>query len=597
MSSLEFQQVQAMTFVDPRVAIDTKPKWVIRQGPPNVSYENIQAPSTAMTAQTIQLQVPNLTTIVDREMKMVHDVKIVFQGVATGGAVVVNVGDMDALRRLPIQQMLSAQNLKLNQENITSIPNQYIQQFGRYQSNDLCDTELSTAPMYSDSYAEYNQFIQYGDVRNALGNFGDNERPLRGGFAPYSIDYNNATGASMSFLFEEPLQVSPLKYNFPHQDKGFVGLNNITVNMTYQNNPQMIWSHANGTGTTSTLTSVVPSYNAAPTLYANFMDANNLFAAPDPSKPYYYEILTPDAVLQNYGSVAPGAQFTAQSAVVQLTSLPKAIMVYAKERLQDMTFSSTDTTAWIRSLQVAFMNKQNILANASPRELYRIARQNGYQGSWLDWSKFSGSVLVLVFSKDIPIPATQATSLQGKFQVQVQQAACTSLYPTRTVNFDFWLVTLYEGIFEIKGGQSNSNSAVLSTLNILDATKLPQADLDGLVLGGDLFGKIKSFFTKTIPGVARKVYGVAQKVAPVVQTIASLHPATAKFVPQIEQARRLTGTGLQGGRLDGDYHICPTGGCAQCGGVGKIKRSDLRSKMVGSGLPDMNEDEEEMQYY
>lgn len=601
--------IKKLAFVDPKIDVSKQPTYVFRAGSSQIAYNNYPSNSNSNINQSFNIPVSSLETIVDREIKQLNPINIKFQGVINNGmtGTLINIGSQDALRRFPIQRQLSNLTLSVNSSNITTSPNLYMAAFSEYQKRDLEQTELSTAPSMKDAYAEYNQYISRGAVRNSLGDYGDNGYEVpRGAYTPDVIDYNNSTGASLNFNFlQESLMISPLTYNFPAADKGLAAISNLQVVETFQNNPQMIWSHASGTGSISTLTNVTWSYNQVPTVVTNFLAPNNAFAPFDARKPLYYDMISYYYQTALYATpVTPLATFQPTSAVFQINSLPRCMMIFVAEQLSSQTVISSDTFAWIKSINCSFGNMNNILANANPQELFLLSRANGYQGSWQRWSQFVGSPLVLQMGKDVPLENNETASMAGKYQFQVTSSTCQSLYPTRTVTFNMVVVALLEGVLTVTGGEAQVANGVITQEDILSAATLPRVDAHSLMVGagGNIFDSIRGFFNHSVPGIFRKaveyapkIFDVARKVIPVVNQLGG--PAAQRYTAPVSS---ILGSGgrsrrhrrMRGGNLDtceekGEcgHQSCegPEGGCAECDGVGRIKNSDLRSKMMGSG--------------
>lgn len=622
---LNEKQIQAMGVVDPRIDVNRKVKWVLGHGSPMVSYNQFNSNNNSNTLQQIVPTITSVNSIIDRDVEFAGDIKVIVAGTSTGSNNILNFGNGDALRKNPFQRNVSAMNLKINGNTQSITPSAYINNIAWYESDKLEFTKGSVCPSYRDRYAEYNQYLTYGSVKNALGDYGDADTSiLRGAYKPYSIDYNVSTGASVNFKIQEPLQISPLKFGL-YADKGFVGVDTFEIDLQFSANQQMILSHQTGAGALSTITSASWSFNSAPNLVMTQRDANNLVAPINPSKTYYYELLYPVISQTSVGNVAANATFNVNSAVVQLTSIPRSVLIMAKEinaqaagSVLGESIISTDTCAYMTQLNIQWMNTQNMFSSATPQDLYRVAVKNNYAGSWLDWSVFNGSPLLLHYGEDIYLNPGEAPSLKGKYQLQLNSSSFTSLYPTRTVNFQLYLVNFYEGLMAITRGSASTNTSVLDQIDVLNSQDLPMVDKNSLMsesnLGGSFFDTIKSFFSSTLPAAVKKGYELTTEYAPKV-----LHAAESAL-PYVQQAERLAseygklrkGKGLEiggdGGRMRHGRHrlrgrgFCEEqgqcghrecegeGGCIACEGhpteVGRMSKDDLRSRLMGHGFTD-----------
>jgi hypothetical protein len=602
-------EIDIFNVPDPRLDIDKPIKWAIPLGAPQQAFNIYPAQSTNNSQQTIQAQVSAPTTLVDREWRLINDIKVILAGTSTGSNNLVNIGSFDALRRNPIQRNMTQLSLNINGEATSIKPNIFTNNQAWYASDKLQNTELSTSPQFLDRYAEYRDYLDYGAALNSLGAGGDNGYMIpRGAFVPYSTDYNTSTGASMNFLIEEVLEMKPLSSSL-QSDKAFSGIENIELDFTFNSsNQQMIWSHATGAGCVSTINSVSWTYNTQPILELTTFRGNPLIALPDPNRKQYFDNLYPNPQSQNFGLVAPGATFGPTTQTLSLLSIPDFFLLMSKEDPSSESCISTDTCAWVNQLQLTFMEAQALLNNATPRDLYRMARKNGYKGNWKDWSQFSGSPLIIRMGEDVPLPVGEASSLGGKWQIQLTQSTFTSLYRTRTVNFTLYMIPYYSGVYTIAYGQAQAKSSILTAENIAKSGKLPMVDKIELtaeaLAGGDFFSNFKSFFTRTLPSIYRKTKETIPKVLNEVESfvpyvkqgekiyseLASLRGKHGGVVRRPRHHRRMVGHGL--GACGECNHVeCEgEGGCVACDNMentipeGRLNGENLRSRLVGNGL-------------
>lgn len=609
--------VDPFSIPDPRIDIDRKPKWAFTLGPTETSFNSYPNNNISTNQQTYVATVNNQYTIIDPLVRTVYDVNINMAGTSITGANLYNPGSFDCLRRSPINRMISSQILTINGASVTTQPQQYVNLQSWYESDKLSDTKLSATPQYQDRFSEYRDWLDYGSVKNCCGNFGDNERPLRGAYQYYTGTISS-TGASVSYELNEVVQSNPLSWGLV-QKKGLIGVTTFKLQQIFDTNQQMILSHCTGAGAQSTITSVSYSLNAAPSIDLVYYDQNPLVSNFDPMKSYFYELLTPNPQNTVLSSVLPGASFTANSVVLQLTEIPRAVLLFAAENFdENQTLVSTDTCAALDRLSLTFMNKQSIFEAASPVQLYDIAVKNGYKGSWLDWSQFSGSPLLLMFGEDIPVKAGEASSSEGKYQVQIKSSTYRSLYRTRTVTFYYFTIPYYEGIFEIKGGMAKQNFALLNPAIIASAKELPRVEQQELrseaMAGGDFFGNLKSFFTKTVPTALRTAIPVAKQLAPfipgygqVISRAADIADKGLTMVGRGGRGRRMRGRGFADEcENEGDcgHPQCQgRGGCIACQGktqqVGNLSKNDLQRRLLGNGLslePEQYEETEVIEY-
>ena len=105
---------------------------------------------------------------------------------------------------------------------------------------------------------------------------------------------------------------------------------------------------------------------------------------------------------------------------VQLNSIPSRVYVFVTRADTDMRFTDTDTYAALENVNISFDNRDSILSNAQPYDLYQIAVKNGTNLSWPQWSSKVGGVLALDFGEDVPLRANQAPSLRGSYNLSMR---------------------------------------------------------------------------------------------------------------------------------------------------------------------------------
>jgi hypothetical protein len=78
------------------------------------------------------------------------------------------------------------------------------------------------------------------------------------------------------------------------------------------------------------------------------------------------------------------------------TVLPDTIAIYvARQRLYDQANQLDMTTMRITSLNIKLQNDSNLLANASPYQLYSMSLKNGLKMDWHDWY-YGGKCIILI---------------------------------------------------------------------------------------------------------------------------------------------------------------------------------------------------------
>jgi hypothetical protein len=267
----------------------------------------------------------------------------------------------------------------------------------------------------------------------------------------------------------------------------------------------------------------------------------------------YYSVV--DFPTQSLNSYAPGQTFQIPMSSIQLNGIPKRLVIFAGQNTtalsQDKGFlSDTYLSLAQTSPLVLTWNNNQFLASYTNKQLYDLSVSNGYDGSYAQWSKHRGSVLVLEFGKDIGLMPDQAPGLGGNFQLQVN-ASFTNTNPTQTiVNPTFHCVVVYEGVFAIDNGSCSTEINVLNKNQVLSANVMPSIKFTPSkdIYGGDLFQGLRNFFSeKVLPLI---------KESKIASNLANLIPVAGPAISQslknigygVQKPRRRRGAALSGGR-------------------------------------------------
>lgn len=121
---------------------------------------------------------------------------------------------------------------------------------------------------------------------------------------------------------------------------------------------------------------------------------------------------------------------------IQLSSIPKFLVIFcSKVPAANLTpavaadntglayncFSTvTDGCASITRVSITFNNVTGLLSTASQNDLYNMSCRNGYCGTYDDFVKHKGSIIIIDLAKDIGLDALSAVSSAGAYNYNVQ---------------------------------------------------------------------------------------------------------------------------------------------------------------------------------
>lgn len=206
------------------------------------------------------------------------------------------------------------------------------------------------------------------------------------------------------------------------------------------------------------------------------------------------------------------------SQVINISTIPRRIYIYARQQTSDLTYTSTDTFAGISSLQLQFGNYDNVLANASPEQLWQMSVRHGLSMSWPEFSGQPmnymsgtqnlqygqvGSVIIIEPGIDFGLSSLELAGLNEKLTIQAYATIFNPnvASPSASINYSFYVVTVTDGVLSIPGsGQSLTQIGVVKASDVINnhGPIMEYNTMEGFE-GGDFMGgrggeKIKKFF-------------------------------------------------------------------------------------------------------
>ena len=147
----------------------------------------------------------------------------------------------------------------------------------------------------------------------------------------------------------------------------------------------------------------------------------------------------------------------------------------ARENVRDGALSSiarqTDTFAKIEGISVQWGTKPNLLSDADTWDLYNMSVRNGNDQTWLQWSKFQGSVACLVPGSDLPLESDEAngvaTKINAQFRITIRNIS------TDQTTFTLFIIPIEEGYSINQNRRINHFINPLSKGSVLTAQPSP----------------------------------------------------------------------------------------------------------------------------
>lgn len=561
--------------LDPRVDLGKPTSYAIEDGARLVNFETTNAPSSGAGGSSLTFtnsDPPGPGVIVDKKVIIGITYKLTFTrtGAPNGQPVIgyeplpgyayptdqVRALGTDGPRYLPIAQTTNSMTVIINNASANGQIYDYIEPLMRYTAGRNYDeSQLSLAPCVQDQFQDYGDFLYYGSNRNVLGSYGENAyESTRGGFPLIWIASNGlgdgnpgtVTTAVVYLTSYEPIFVSPCDFGVMNQ-RGFYGVNTFRLTLNTTGDLTRVWCHNSNTAKggwalTSASCVIAPNGDTVtysngintglPALYFTYLSPKILETVPSFNVyPYYY---LDDQAFQDVKTVASFSEASYKTNAFKLDSVPKYLYVYVRKSNSTRTYSDTDTYAFIKNVSLTFANSSNLLASASPLQLYQMSVKNGCSLSWAQWSKYVGSVVCIDFSQDIGLPDDMFVGMRDP-NAQLSVQVTWQNLSASAVSYSVYCIPSYSGIFDITEGQASAFSGIVSLKDYLGVGDVHTMDY---VDAHNFYG---GSFTNRLRDVGRKILPAAKAVAKAAPTIAKyVAPVVSpRFAPEIQKGAEL----------------------------------------------------------
>jgi hypothetical protein len=517
-----FPQFPITVTDDPRTTLFAPKSYNIKKSGKQQTYQIYPANSYSSSNITINCPPNNKNMILNRDplIHIVMDVKF------TGALPLIGV--TDSLRQFPFASICTTANARINGSNVSVLTSELVHPLMRFAQSRKNRTNQSFTPSMADSYQNYSDSALYGSARDPLAQWGAvGQEVSRGGY-PY-VDLG---GGVYRFDIYEPLYLlSPFEFSTDTAHTGLINVNSLEFQFLL-GDLSRVWSHSSLGGA---ITGVSVTFASVPELL--FLSITSQDTTPLPaSMTYPYDPI--NRFITNVGTVAPGAQYTVTSQNVQLGAIPKRVFIWARRRIQDWDFKTSDSFAYIKNVSLQWNNQSALLSTARDVDLYRISVTNGFtqDGGWPAAKAYSGYILALDPSLDLSLGPMEAVGLQENFQFTATVTFVN--INSQAVNYDLTICTVDDGLCTINSnGSSMMQTGILTKEAILSSLSAPKIDYRDLKLleGGNLFSRLKSF-----------VHTPAKVVGDIARGVASAAPYVSRGADALAE---LTAEGLSGGRM------------------------------------------------
>lgn len=554
---------------DPK--LDIVPRvYYAQQGAASLTHQQVTATSATQSQVKFTAYTPSVNVGVDRRMYMEYTMRFTF-GVNADGVPLPNVvSTSTGFRQYPIASTIESINLKLNNSTISQNLDDIIHALHRYGTNaQERNHYMSGSPAYPDQMPAYINNTQNWSMditsggRNPFVEYSSNPIEVTRNIKPWVYDVVYGTGGqdfvrSFDVTFREPIFLPLLNWS-DHEALCLFGIQTIDLTVSHSSFLRMLEGAWDVGDVPSSIT-----IEGKPILHLFFVSPQLNQEIPKLLTYPYYEIgryvtTTDRVLLANIKSNTPSptpesAGCTNQVTInnIQLQSIPKRIYIFAQPK---RTTESPEAAQYpncfgrINNISINWNSVAGRLSTCRPSDLYRMSVKNGLDMSWLQFSRFCGSVLCVVPSLDLGISPLESGGSRGSYQLAYNMSF-TNLF-NDDLPYDVYTVPIAEGFCTINDSFVSVDVGVLTESSVASA---PFADAGAYNELKNMYGGFAGFSKIDLKKTARVIRDIVGRVAPIVQQVSENIPdSRAQAVAQVAKtvgkyANKRKGSGLSGGQ-------------------------------------------------
>ena len=539
---------------DSRLDVTDAVSYAVHKGGQNMTSSTFRAISETPSSVTFNIQVPSEQTIIDRRVMWQSTVMLQLNVTAPAGINPINLAVSDALAPFPLHQLATVMTATINNNSVSLNVRDVLPALLRFHDRRELERYNGMTPVAYDLLANYSDGI--GANLNSLGawsNSADNDLLPRGAFqldgisttlnagslpavctlpTPVQIAAGYVGPIYIQFTVTEPLLLSPFIWANPQSNnQGFYGVQN--MNFVFNiGDASRVWRTANVNnavsagntpfGNTYITSASVASFKGSKLIF-NLLTPHpeDLFPARN-SVPFWEAPRFITSNISKFNGFQPSLTTaipqvqTISTSSLQLNQIPDKIIIQVRNPLGSCAWGNPDAFLCINGISINFNNQSGILASATQQDLYRYSVENGYNGSWAEFSGFatlpdpttgfgrkipsSGSLLILEFGKDIQLTESYyASGSLGNFNLQIQLQVYNQ-FPY-DITPEIVLIPINSGLFVNERGTSSTYTGILTKSDVLSASAQEpyyQTSVKRMV-GGSFLDSLKSVAGKVLP--------------------------------------------------------------------------------------------------
>ena len=581
---------------EPRLELNNQRSFVIVKGGQTVTYQ--QYPATAYSTSSFNFitNPPGRKNVLDRVAIIEVDVNLAFSGPGDGSGTLMIQSGRDAFRAYPISSITQTLTCQINGFPVTIELSDVAHLLSRFHTNmENKNSYLSIFPQMEDNYQNY------ADADNANNNplapYHTNSTQQPRGAYPMVITNNTNTSANVRATLREYITLPPFIFD-GHEAGGLTNLDTLQFDFTLSTALARIWSRSTANHVPISNGGITVTFPSAPKLFLGWITPRLTQEIPRVMTYPYFQISR--YVSSGNDELGPNASNDLQSQVIQFSSIPRKLYIFAKQSNTIINNSVqnqvkyTDTFLKITKININWDNIDGVLSGASPNNLYELSVANGMKMPFVEWNGLSydcgqnvGSTPVtlglsagpvcLELGKDLGLRDNQAEGMLDKINFQVT-VSVTNVNQTETLKPDLYVVAVYDGVLEIFDNSARAYIGVINGHDILTVPVNHEVSYNSLekIYGGDFFSKFKDIAGKVVSGL-KQSKAISNILGAVPHPYAQVGSNIARSLGFGEGAR--AGSARAGGVLMGGCDMCQGRcGCGEGEGEGGV--------LVGGRLAD-----------
>jgi hypothetical protein len=305
----------------------------------------------------------------------------------------------------------------------------------------------------------------------------------------------------------EPLFLSPFA-NSENDKAGFLGLNNLVLNINIDNSCRRLWSSSTGWITNIQLNSFTNSrllmnfLSLQPEQYSKISAKNVLPYLDMPRFLWQVGTIQPIPVGTIITPTYQGTRVTFNN--IQLNQIPDLMIICCRQQMSTQNWNNSSYFLNINGISINFNNQSGILSSANSTQLFLMSQKNGSSQTFTEWigqgmssnsatgvgnlNSTIGSLLILNPSIDFSLLSMYSASSSGQYNLQFDLSVTNQ--SLQDVEAEICLICVNSsGMFITENGTSSTQTGILTKEIVLN-TKSQSGNMDTnlyqRIIGGSL---------------------------------------------------------------------------------------------------------------